>query len=461
MDGNSMIQQISRKININILRYREVAAMLMVFGPSFFLWCVFSPILPAYPVLALELALPVALAAIAPSLASWAYIIAVALNLMVSISAVFFFTSPLELFFLHNGGVGFSIVNSVVAFWQLVIVSIVVLLAAVVVRTVGGLVRIRLAIAFIGLVVFLEAIGSTKMLPLNSFGQVNIVGSTIAGNVGRLAGFKNDKPRKYQDEQDLSAPVMQWATSNPTRSVLFIVVESLGKAVESKEPNRTAIDISPPKTNLYKFEGGVVPYSGATTSGELRRLCQLKTSYYEIIEKNTDACLPRKFDSLHYQTIGLHGYSSRVFSREGWWEKIGLHERIFLEDLPESNYQRCGTTIRGVCDDSMLELAFKKLQAPRAFVYLLTLSTHLPLDESVVDEKIRHDCLSATDPKKVCWITGMHNKLLAQTLELASKMENLPLIVVVGDHAPPFLTTEERLSFSQVVVPFWIMYPIK
>lgn len=435
--------------------------MLMVFGPSFFLWCVFSPILPAYPVLALELALPVAMAAIAPFLASVVYLIAVTLNLMVSISAIFHFTSPVELFLLHEGGVGFSIVDNVISYWQLMIASIVALLAAIVVRTAGRLVNIRLVIAFVGLVLFLEAIGTSEVLPMNSFGQVNIVGSTIAGNLRRLMGLKKDKPRTYQDGKDFSAPVVRWAKNNPTRSVLFIVVESLGKTVETKTPNRTAIDISPPLTNLYKFEGGVMPYSGATTSGELRRLCQLKTTYYEITEQDVGACLPHKLDSLHYHTIGLHGYSSRVFSRGGWWEKIGLHERIFLEDLPESKYQRCGTTLHGVCDDSMLKLAFEKLQGPRAFVYLLTLSTHLPLDESVVDEKIRRDCLSATSPKKVCWIAGMHNKLLAQTVELASKMKSLPLIVVVGDHSPPFLNSSERLSFSQDVVPFWIMYPLR
>lgn len=109
----------------------------------------------------------------------------------------------------------------------------------------------------------------------------------------------------------------------------------------------------------------------------------------------------------------------------------------------------------------MLKLAFERTQGPRAFVYLLTLTTHLPLDESVVDEKIRHDCLSMTSTKNVCWLAGMHNKLLVKTVELASKMKNLPLIVVVGDHSPPFLNSDERLSFSQVVVPFWIMYPLK
>lgn len=456
-----MLTNMVKKININKLNSRAVATIAMVFGPSFFLWCTFSPILPAYPVLALELALPVAMAAIAPSLASIFYFMAVALNLMVSISAIFFLTSPLELFFLHEGGVGFSIANNVVAYWQMVIVSIIILIASLVVRTFGRLFHIRLTIAFIVFFIFLDAIAFSKVLPLNSFGPVNIFGSTIAGNLVRLVGTKKDKLRNYKDEQEISTPVVQWAANNPTRSVLFIIVESLGKTVESKESNSRTLNISPPKTNLYKIEGGVVPFAGATTSAELRRLCQLKIKYYEIMEGDVGACLPHKFNNLHYQTIGLHGYSSRVFSRGGWWEKIGFRERIFIEDLPESDYQRCGSTIHGVCDDSMLELAFEKLHRPRTFVYLLTLSTHLPLDESVVDKKIQHDCFSTSNTENLCWIAGMHNKFLTQTVKLASKMENLPLVIIVGDHSPPFLNADERRSFSQDVVPFWIMYPLK
>ena len=452
-----MVEDYVHVRDTSIQRCRRILTTLfLIGGPSITLWTQFSGILPAYPLLALELALPVMMAGRAPRLAAICYLVTAALSFLISVSAVFHFPSPVGLFLQHKGGSGFPVLRTAMDYCGFVVLGIGVLAMAYPIAKLGRSVHWLTGSLVIGLMITVEALGVAP-LPATTFGEVNLVGTTLAGNVARIAGLKADTPRHYTDQVPLADFVVGWAQKHPGRSVLFVVSESMGLQIHPS--TGTDQTILPPEHTEFRVTSGSVPYSGATTAGELRQLCQLRVPFYDLRPSDVRRCLPARLRELGMNTVGLHGYSSHVFARESWWAAIGLTERVFLESLASEEHGRCGKTLSGLCDEDALRRAVERVKTPGTFVYFLTLTTHLPIDASVVEQPIKAKCARASLPARACWIIGMQNKLLDQIVVQAGGLRPAPLVIVVGDHSPPFIDSVERRVFSQELVPFWIFEP--
>jgi hypothetical protein len=251
-----------------------------------------------------------------------------------------------------------------------------------------------------------------------------------------------------------------WAIQHPHRSIVFIIVESFGLAVDQQI--RTWLEQSltgPAEAVGYRVLKSTVPFRGATTAGELRHLCRLAGSYRGLTASAAQTCLPQRLRRLGWDTIGLHGFSSRMFDRATWWPLMGLAATHFADTAGKEHARRCGAAFRGLCDDELIDRSFAEALSARRFVYLLTLNTHVPLERRAITHQMQSRCNEARLDDDVCQLVASLKDVLERIGSAAAASPVLPLVVVVGDHAPPFGKRSSRDRFDATHVPAFVLTP--
>lgn len=243
------------------------------------------------------------------------------------------------------------------------------------------------------------------------------------------------------------------------RALLLVIVEALGEFRD--EAMREAIFAplaAPGIADRYAVSRGTVPYRGSTTAAEMRELCGSTVKYRAIRDGEVAGpdCLPARLRAGGYDTIGLHGMTAGFFEREDWWPKIGIGEQAFLEQLAPGTKRLCGKVFPGICDDDMVDLAVNRL-APRRFVYLLTLNSHIPVDRGVARSL---GCDAAPAPfgsERTCTLGRLWIKVMSSLARRLSAPGVPPAdILIVGDHAPPLFLPADRDQFVPGMVP-WVL----
>lgn len=253
-------------------------------------------------------------------------------------------------------------------------------------------------------------------------------------------------------------------TGKQFQTLILINVESLGELTSHElqsfqmEPimalrNRNGIEL---KTGVVKFEGSTVP-------GELRELCgiRLLAVHPDIAILPTDDCLPAVLGLEGYETWAIHGFIGTLFSRNLWYPALKFDNIWFAPDLDEQidEANRCGIAFHGICDSDIWKMMMQlHSNAPgtRKFIYWLTLSAHLPVENPGKSGSM--ECSGykelAEDPE-LCKLVLQQRKLFS---EIASSISSGELsdsrIVLVGDHSPPFLDNNARALFSSEHVPY-------
>ncbi|MEO6278318.1 hypothetical protein [Roseateles sp.] len=301
-----------------------------------------------------------------------------------------------------------------------------------------------------------------------AFGDQRLIAMNIAGSPAVTlfhqfqAARRQEPPISVKDDQSIAtaASILDWANTHSDGSVWLVLVESMG--LINNEELRAAV-ASP--LEVAKRDGGYsvetlgMPFKGATTFGELRALCHLYGSYANMTQQQAAQCMPARLVAGGWTTFALHGFTGRMFDRKDWWRAIGFQSTYFKEDADNSQ-KLCGGAFTGLCDAPLLSRSAYLLRQPKRFVYTLTLNTHLPLDPHSVGDEMTKVCSRARVSDSVCEISSMHRDVLNEIVTLASQVPKpRPLIVVIGDHAPPFLDRRSRDAFHSATVPAFILRP--
>lgn len=291
----------------------------------------------------------------------------------------------------------------------------------------------------------------------------NVTGSPAMSIAGRLSSTTTAYPlRPLPEDESITglAHVKDWAQANTGRSVVLVLVESMGKHRSANVRNwQTAQLVTPEVRARYELEALDVPFRGATTSAELRALCGLHGVYRHMNVQTGLSCLPSSLAALGWRTMGIHGFSGAMFDRDLWWSLVGLQHNSFAETLKQQGLPSCGGAFRGICDSNLVHLAFQEAVSVRSFVYLLTLNTHLPLAAVSISDSERQVCSAERLDEDVCQMVAQTGRVLSAIGKEAAAVVRAPLIVVIGDHAPPFARTESREQFDQKYVPAYILRP--
>jgi hypothetical protein len=299
----------------------------------------------------------------------------------------------------------------------------------------------------------------TQILPGNIAGSSFLsLATAIRDNLGP------PKPASIlpPDQQIMSAKVLdQWLLKHPDRSVLFIILESYGLHEDSRINDYLAERVKTPTLqSIYNIKYGTLPFAGATTSAELRHLCNLSANYSTPLqESDTTECLPSRAIKHGLKVIGAHGFSSQMFRRNVWWPYLGLTTNKFADAYQKEGAPFCGSGLYGICDEYILDDLLNETTRQRGFYYQLTLNTHFPVVRVPLTTELKTICADQQAiSDNVCAYTGRLGQFFDHLANALAKLKSPPLVLMVGDHAPPF-TDQESRRYSGGVTPFFILDP--
>ncbi len=298
--------------------------------------------------------------------------------------------------------------------------------------------------------------------------SANIAGTAVKSTIqSALAAPKAEalRPILSARPEDRSATakfdVAGWARLHPAGSIVVVLVESMGvhadpamRAWLARQLGGTAL------AERFDIREADIAFDGGTTYGELRELCGLTGSYRAMTAELGGRCLPAQLAAHGWKTLGLHGFSRRMFLREQWWPEVGIERSEFAEDVEgRPGMTSCGGAFPGICDDAMVREAVGFAQRPGHFAYLVTLNSHLPIEADVAFADTPAPCASAAVGPDVCAHAAVLSRVLSAVRRELLAAPVAPLVVVVGDHAPPFSATAVRRQFDPLHVPAFVLVP--
>jgi len=237
---------------------------------------------------------------------------------------------------------------------------------------------------------------------------------------------------------------------------MAILVESLGLPVDPlmRAWLQAQFD-APGLRDRWTVEFAEEDFRGSTIAGELRMLCGRRGHYSRLTRDMAQDCLPRLFDRAGPGTLALHGFSPRMFDRSAWWPVAGFDEVVFGDALAAKGARSCQGAFEAVCDQDLLAEAFARAGDPRnRFVYALTIGTHLPLPaDHVLRPEVAALCRARQVDDSACELIDMAGSLMRSMAQRVAQSSGPSLIVIVGDHSPPFIRPSSRQAFSQQRVP--------
>lgn len=212
------------------------------------------------------------------------------------------------------------------------------------------------------------------------------------------------------------------------------------------------------------FESGHIPAVGATIDGELRELCQLKSTNFNLksIKQGFEECLPNQFKRKGYETYAFHSASSTIYDRNYWYKKVGFDNSIFFENV--KNPILC-YSFYGNCDSNIFSNVSEIFRnTNQSFVYWLTLNSHYPYDLKDLKIKSRIDCmkhnilLDSEECRNLQLTTQFIDQLADMTSDISMKGVE---VILVGDHEPPILKNNHNYKVFKENSVSWIHFKIK
>jgi phosphoglycerol transferase MdoB-like AlkP superfamily enzyme len=220
-------------------------------------------------------------------------------------------------------------------------------------------------------------------------------------------------------------------------------------------------------SKLYRVSEGRNQFKYLTQAGEFREITGYLFHSYQAFQpwvKQKSIFIKKQQEGYH--VIGLHGFTSEYYKRKDIWPALGIQESMFAEDFRKLSLPLCGTIyFQGICDTAVTTWLFKSLRRQperKEFYYWVTLSNHLPIVE-IHDEG--YNLFAAKWKKK-----GMNENVLQMAYrhqllfkDIAHKMSQPGLpksnVLLVGDHAPPFIDPADRAQYDAFHVQYVELAP--
>jgi hypothetical protein len=251
-------------------------------------------------------------------------------------------------------------------------------------------------------------------------------------------------------------------------NVALVLLESWGQSSDSAVKDALLKPyFQPGLLARYQVFQGTVPFFGPTVAGEGRELCGSNIGFFMMgaTAEQLHDCVPDRLAALGFHDIALHGMGGYGFHRLTWYQTIGFRERWFGDRFRQDGLPDCQGALVGTCDASVADWIAHRLEKAEAtpeFVYWVTLNSHLPLQ---VPTALLHPAtcsiarLLEQQPVLCAWYQLVANVHGAVAQLAMSKLARPTVLIVVGDHAPPFSNPAQRSQFSSLVVPYVILIP--
>lgn len=332
----------------------------------------------------------------------------------------------------------------------------------------AGVHRGRLAAACAAVLVLIVGVdvlnGSGRVLDAQDSVRLpfNVAGSPAmnAGYAAWVAHLQAGQPLAPHPDPKAYRAVRAWTADHPRSAVLVVLVESMGRPQAEALGAWMRSRIATPRVlQRWSLQESREAFQGATTHGELRVLCGRVGHYSRLTPTDEADCLPRRLVASGWQATGLHGFDLAFFDRQDWWPRIGLTAWNFNAE-PPGRAGGCNVSFPGRCDAQVLRDAARLSDREGAFVYALTLDTHLPMAEGgAVDPGLARLCQRAGTAPMACLEMSRLGEVLDALESQMAQLAHPPLVVITGDHAPPFAEDASRRAFDAQQVPLYILTP--
>lgn len=294
--------------------------------------------------------------------------------------------------------------------------------------------------------------------------DANIAGSpsVVTIRMLRTALAAGSEPMGRMPEPVAFQHALAWHGTHPQSTILLVLVESMGLPQSSalREWLYEQLDTLEVERR-WTVQRVAESFHGSTVYGELRVLCGLKGHYSRLTAGDEAKCLPQSFLRSGGQALGLHGFNMRMFDRAQWWRDMGLAPHDFTDESQVPGSMHCNDAFPGFCDRVVLRQATALAEAPSRLVYVVTLDTHLPLPTN--DMPMRPDlaalCAREHATHNACEMISRLSMTLQELRADLVRMAQPPLVVISGDHAPPFLNAETRQEFDPTHVLGFVLEP--
>jgi len=217
-------------------------------------------------------------------------------------------------------------------------------------------------------------------------------------------------------------------------------------------------------SNKYKFSFEKSFFNGATLQAEARELLNKEgEAYFSVIKHNhcdIKSLIQQKIEH-NYTTLAVQGFSGTYSVGAKFKKLIGFqtfkdykffHDTLGLPSIYNNQYQ-------SVLDEEVFEYIFDNLnKSTKNFTYCLSINTHLPfhLTKSQKKElefpKFTNHYKNSFPDQEVLERYYRMSQELARLATLINKSD-VDKVLIIGDHAPPYLFKVERNMFAPNLVP--------
>jgi len=307
---------------------------------------------------------------------------------------------------------------------------------------------LSLVIPALGLVFVLLKALSLQFDTLQQYTGISVRSSVVTDVRAASEGFPIKAAAK-NDEMSVGQSYFNKKKLQPVASVneVLMLVESWGEKSGTLESMVGEINRSGIKVAQYGF----VPYSGSTLNAEFRELCSKNVTLTGSVSDTESPllCAPSYLKERGYRVFGFHGYSGRFYARNIMWKRFGIESRNFLNDA--SGRDSCRGIFVGSCDSSLIKAGLDNLDdRTPTFVYLLTLSSHEPVWQSLLSHDATYfGTIPAVADAQIVARNAV-SSLITQVMN--KRFHACTSIYIVGDHQPP--SVAERGVFEKNRVPF-------
>lgn len=289
--------------------------------------------------------------------------------------------------------------------------------------------------------------------------NLNIQGSYLSEYI-MIKNYSKDKKKNYHSK------AYQILKSDTSNKMMLILLESMPYYTKGEN---TIIHkmLQENLGNVYKITYDSIPFYGHTTTAEINELTNRNEEFYHFIDTQQayHFALPNIKKKQGYHTYAAHSFYISMFRRDLWWKNIGFQhiygKENILKNETELNYEN---PFQGVYDERAFDYVIQQDTLPhqKAFYYLLTVNTHFPFNLNHKDSlyKVYHKEIQnlPTDNLKMSFIR-FYEQL--NYFSKAIKKRNIDLMVIRGDHKPPFLNESETNHISMTQVPLIVIRKIK
>jgi hypothetical protein len=241
-----------------------------------------------------------------------------------------------------------------------------------------------------------------------------------------------------------------------SKNILLIILESFPYYNDNKNNHILYNLISTNLKNKYYITYDSIPFYGTTVTAEINELTNTNNGFFNYM----DSCYPLALGNIKknqgYQTFAAHSFTISMFGRKKMWHNLGFNYIYGKDEIPHlPNDINSENPFLGLNDEVTFDFLISKSKdlPQKTFTYLLTVNTHFPFKLNDKEKLNKYkSILKNLDKSKNLQMSFIRFHEQLDHITKRIEIEKIDLVIIRGDHKPPFLNEEEAkmINFRQV-----------